>query len=152
MSAQGERAGFLMRASWRDDALLARRIELPGGSQAPGEARQTLTELLATRLDATDLFDVTVLISELVTNAVRHGRADAADATIVAHVAIAPDVLRIEVCDRGPGFTPPAAPAQRPEGGGNGLVLLASLSTSWGVAPADGGTCVWFERELARAG
>jgi len=114
-----------MRATWRDDALLAQRIELPGGSQAPGEARQTLTALLATRLDASDLFEVTVLISD--------------------------DVLRIEVCDRGPGFIPPAAPAPRPEGGGNGLVLLASLSTSWGVAPADGGTCVWFERELARA-
>ncbi len=139
-----------MRASWRDDALLAQRIELPGGVQAPGEARQTLTELLATRLDATDLFDVTVLISELVTNAVRHGQAGEG-ATIVAHVAIAPDVLRIEICDRGPGFTPPTAPAPRPGGGGNGLVLLASLSTSWGVAPADGGTCVWFERELARA-
>jgi anti-sigma regulatory factor (Ser/Thr protein kinase) len=151
VSTREDRTGFLMRASWRDDAVLAQRIELSGGSKAPGEARQTLTELLAARLDATDLFDVTVLISELVTNAVRHGQAGE-DATIVAHVAIAPDVLRIEICDRGPGFTPPAAPTPRPEGGGNGLVLLASLSTSWGVAPADGGTCVWFERELARAG
>jgi anti-sigma regulatory factor (Ser/Thr protein kinase) len=152
MSAREDQSGFLMRASWREDALLAHRIELAGGSQAPGEARRTLKELLAARLDATDLFDVTVLISELVTNAVRHGLADAEDATIVAHVAIASDVLRIEVCDRGPGFTPPAAPVPRPEGGGNGLVLLASLSTAWGVARAEGGTCVWFERELARDG
>ncbi len=151
MSAPDDRTGFLMRKSWRSDAILARRIELPGGSQAPGAARRTVTELLATRLEKSELFDVTVLISELVTNAVRHGAADE-DATIVTHVAITPDVLRIEVCDRGPGFTPPAAPAPRPEGGGNGLVLLASLSTSWGVAPVEGGTCVWFERELEQAG
>jgi hypothetical protein len=64
------------------------------------------------------------------------------------HVAIAPHVLRVEVCDAGPGFEPPAVPRPRPEGGGNGLVLLARMSSSWGVA-CDAGTCVWFERTVA---
>ena len=90
--------------------------------------------------------DVVVLVSELITNAVRHGGADERQ-TIVVHVAIAPHVLRVEVCDQGQGFVTPAVPRPHPEGGGNGLVLLARLSSTWGVA-SDDRTCVWFERAL----
>jgi anti-sigma regulatory factor (Ser/Thr protein kinase) len=150
MTARHDGAGFLMHRSWCEDAALAHEIALPGGRHAPTTARARLGELLAERLDELALFDVTVLVSELVTNAVRHANAGEQD-TIVVHVALAADVLRIEVCDRGPGFTPPAVPGARPDGGGNGLVLLSRMSTSWGVATGDG-TCVWFERELARAG
>ena len=64
-------------------------------------------------------------------------------------VALAPRVLRVEVRDAGPGFTAPRTPRPRTEGGGTGLVLLERMSSRWGVAN-DGGTCVWFERHLAR--
>jgi anti-sigma regulatory factor (Ser/Thr protein kinase) len=140
-------AGFLMRASWRTDVVLAHTLELQGGHHAPHVVRSRVGTLLAEHLDGDDFLDVIVLVSELITNAVRHGRADA-HATIVVHVAIAPDVLRVEVCDEGPGFVPPAVPRARPEGGGNGLVLLARMSSSWGVA-CDDGACVWFERALS---
>jgi serine/threonine-protein kinase RsbW len=149
VTAQPGAAGFLMRESWRADVVLAHKIELPGGPYAPGTVRKTLGEMLAEHLDETDLFDAIVLVSELVTNAVRHGRADEHE-TIVVHVAIAQDVLRVEVCDRGPGFEPPTVPRPRRQGGGNGLVLLAHMSSAWGVA-GDDGTCVWFERALAPA-
>ena len=147
MTRQPHAAGFLMRASWRADVVLARRFELHGGPEAPRAVRSRFGELLAGHLDEDDLLDVIVLISELITNAVRHGRANER-ATIVVHVAVAPHVLRVEVCDAGPGFEPPAVPRPRPEGGGNGLVLLARMSSSWGVA-CDAGTCVWFERAVA---
>jgi anti-sigma regulatory factor (Ser/Thr protein kinase) len=147
MTGQPDAAGFLMRTSWRADAVLARTFELSGGRDAPRAVRSRFGELLSQHLDEDDLLDVIVLISELITNAVRHGRADERE-TIVVHVAIAPHVLRVEVCDAGPGFEPPAVPRPRPEGGGNGLVLLARMSSSWGVA-CDTGTCVWFERALA---
>jgi anti-sigma regulatory factor (Ser/Thr protein kinase) len=140
-------AGFLMAASWRSDVVLAHRFKLQGGRHAPGTVRSRVGALLAERLDGDDFLDVIVLVSELITNAVRHGHADE-DGTIIVHVAIAPHVLRVEVCDAGPGFVPPAVPQPRPEGGGNGLVLLARMSSSWGVA-ADDGTCVWFERALS---
>jgi anti-sigma regulatory factor (Ser/Thr protein kinase) len=140
-------AGFLMAASWRADAVLAHAFELQGGRHAPGAVRSRLGTLLAEHLDGDDFLDVIVLASELITNAVRHGHADE-HRTIVVHVAIAPHVLRVEVCDGGPGFVPPAVPRSRPEGGGNGLVLLAQMSSSWGVA-CDDGTCVWFERALS---
>lgn len=145
MTAQPDRTAYLLR-EWRPDAVVARRFEVRGGTYAPGNARAMLGDLLAERLDADDLFDVGVLVSELVTNAVRHAGADEEE-TIVVHVAIAPGVLRVEVCDSGPGFHPPIVPQSRPQGGGNGLVLLARMSSDWGVA-TDDGTCVWFERSF----
>ena len=147
MSGQPQPAGFLMRESWRGDAVFAQKFELRGVRFAPGAVRARCGELLGARLDGDDLLEVIVLISELITNAVRHGGADEAE-TIVVHVAIAPHVLRVEVCDRGPGVEPPAVPRRRPRGGGNGLVLLARMSSRWGV-DCDDGTCVWFERALS---
>ena len=143
-----EAAGFLMRESWRADVVLARKLELRGGHLAPGTVRARCGELLGAHLDGDDFTDVMVLVSELITNAVRHGGAGE-HATVVVHLAIAPHVLRVEVCDQGPGFEAPAVPRPRAQGsGGNGLVLLARLSSSWGVA-CDDGTCVWFERALS---
>jgi anti-sigma regulatory factor (Ser/Thr protein kinase) len=139
-----------MHGSWHPDVVLARKLELAGGTQAVAAARRWIAELLRARLGEEDLRDVCVLVSEVVTNAVRHGGAGAGD-TIVVHVAIGGEVLRVEVCDPGPGFTAPAAPRGRAEGGGNGLLLLQRLSSCWGVA-GDDGTCVWFERALAPAG
>jgi anti-sigma regulatory factor (Ser/Thr protein kinase) len=141
--------GFLMRDSWRVDAVFAQKIELAGGRRAPARVRAWVRERLAGYLAEQELDDIGVLVSELVTNAVRHGGASPRD-TIVVHLAVAPDVLRVEVCDPGPGFDPPAVPRPRSEGGGNGLVLLQRLSRSWGVA-GDDGTCVWFEHALAPA-
>jgi anti-sigma regulatory factor (Ser/Thr protein kinase) len=139
-------AGFLMRGSWRANLVLAYKVELTGGRDAPGSARAHLREQLAGRLSDDDLDDVLVLASEIVTNAVRHGGADRRE-TIVVHLAIAADCLRIEVCDHGPGFDPPPVLRQRAEGGGSGLILVERLSARWGVS-GDDGTCVWFERSL----
>jgi len=138
--------GFLMRGSWRADLVLAYKVELAGGRDTPAKARSHVREQLAGRVSEDDLDDVVVLTSELVTNAVRHAGAGADD-TIVVHLAISADCLRVEVCDQGPGFKPPAVLRPRSEGGGNGLILVERLSSSWGVA-GDDGTCVWFERPL----
>jgi signal transduction histidine kinase len=61
------------------------------------------------------------------------------------HLAAAERIVRVEVCDDGPGFEP----VERPPGvnGGFGMVLLRSLADRWGVA-IDDGTCVWFELDL----
>jgi anti-sigma regulatory factor (Ser/Thr protein kinase) len=141
-------AGFLMRGSWRADVVLAYKVELQGGVDAPAMARGHVRLQLTGRVGDEDLDDVLVLASELVTNAVRHGDAGE-DETIVVHLAIATDLLRVEVCDHGPGFVAPAVLRPRSQGGGNGLILVARLSSSWGVS-GDDGTCVWFERRLAR--
>jgi anti-sigma regulatory factor (Ser/Thr protein kinase) len=141
--------GFLMRESWRPDVVTAHTLELAGGRFAAARARARFSELMGDRLGEDDLFDVSVLLSELVTNSVRHAGVDE-NATVIVHLAIASDVLRVEVCDQGPGFEPP--PITRPAAGvgGSGLLLVDRMSSSWGVA-ADDGTCVWFERALAAA-
>jgi anti-sigma regulatory factor (Ser/Thr protein kinase) len=149
MSSELERAGFLMFDSWASGLVLAHKFKLAGGVDAPRLAREKLAELLAGRVAEDDMLDVAVLTSEVVTNAVRHGGAGEDD-TIVVHLAIAADVLRIEVCDHGPGFSRPDVLRPRAEGGGNGLILVERLSSSWGVA-GDDGTCVWFERALQAA-
>jgi anti-sigma regulatory factor (Ser/Thr protein kinase) len=149
MTACPQQRGFLMRESWRADVVVAHRLELSGGPLAPARARRQVGELLTDRIGEEHLFDVCVLVSELVTNAVRHAGADEQE-TVIVHLALAADVLRVEVCDQGPGFEPPAVPRRRAGGGGNGLVLLARMSSNWGVA-SDDGTCVWFERPLDAA-
>jgi anti-sigma regulatory factor (Ser/Thr protein kinase) len=142
-------AGFLMRASWRPDVVAAHKLELEGGLFAAARARARLREFMGDSLSEDDLFDVSVMVSELVTNAVRHAGADE-HAKVIVHLAIASGVLRVEVCDQGPGFEPPPITRPRAGVGGSGLLLVDQLSSSWGVA-SDDGTCVWFERALAAA-
>lgn len=84
---------------------------------------------------------VTLLVSELVTNSIRH----AGGGSIALAVQIDETKARVEVVDAGAGFAPPPAPSpgeQRPSGWG--LYLVERFADRWGVS--DGGpTRVWFE-------
>lgn len=122
-------------------------FRLAGGVGAPAAARRAMDELVTDVLDDDGRHDVMILVSELVTNAVRYGGGGRDGASVVVHTAVRDDAVLVEVCDDGPGFEPPATPTPRPEGGGMGLVLLASMCRAWGV-DCGSGTRVWFE--LAR--
>ena len=89
-----------------------------------------------------------LMVSELVTNAVRHAGMVKQSDVIKVHAAVASDRIRVEVCDRGPGFSPGAPKVRSFEagGGGLGLVLLDRLSAAWGVS-TDEDVCVWAEFE-----
>ena len=93
--------------------------------------------------------DVRLLISELVTNAVRHADLDAGDA-IVLVIDVADQMLRVEVHDPGGGFVPstPSPDPARPSGWG--LYLVAELADRWGV-DSDERTRVWFELDRPAA-
>jgi anti-sigma regulatory factor (Ser/Thr protein kinase) len=140
-----EHGGFLSPGSWPMAAVVSERVELRGGRSAPTLARTLARERLGPRLDDVRRNDLLLLVTELVTNAVRHGGAGGPDAPVVLHLAAAERVLRVEVCDRGPGFEP----VERVPGpdGGFGLLLLRSVPDRWGVAN-DEGTCVWFEFDV----
>jgi anti-sigma regulatory factor (Ser/Thr protein kinase) len=88
--------------------------------------------------------DVVLLISELVTNSVRHAGLDASQ-PLQLSVAMEGDAVRIAVRDPGPGFRPPKAPDDPAHVGGWGLVLVEQLSRRWGVDRVDGATVVWCE-------
>jgi anti-sigma regulatory factor (Ser/Thr protein kinase) len=93
------------------------------------------------------LYDIQLLVSEIVTNAVRHGGARDNE-HIDFRVAVTRTRVRLEVRDPGPGFrdvTPQLPAADR--GGGYGLYLVDLFADDWGVNGTEG-TCVWFELPL----
>jgi anti-sigma regulatory factor (Ser/Thr protein kinase) len=85
---------------------------------------------------------VLLLVSELVTNAIRHGGADAAT-SLELELAVKPRTIRVEVKDPGEGF--PLEPTADPDReGGWGLVLLDHLADRWGIE-RDLPHTIWFE-------
>ena len=122
-------------------------FELAGGPYAVTAARLALTDLEA-HVDPSVAFDVRLLVSELVTNSVQHAQVAAED-SIVLHVAISDETVRVEVRDQGPGFVPPAEPPPDDADAGWGLFLVEQLADRWGVS--DGGQGVWFEIRRDRA-
>ena len=128
--------------AWPDGAPV-HTLTVPGGVGAPAAARLAARALLQFHLTAEAQANATLLISELVANAVVHGGAREDD-DICIHLAFRAPRALFEICDSGPGFKAPSAPEARPEGGGLGLVLLHALSSAWGVH-FRGGARVWFE-------
>ena len=88
--------------------------------------------------------DVVLLISELVTNSVRHAGLDASQ-PLQLSVVVEGEKVRIAVRDPGPGFRPPKVPDDPAHVGGWGLVLVDELSERWGVDRQDATTVVWCE-------
>jgi anti-sigma regulatory factor (Ser/Thr protein kinase) len=109
--------------------------------RAPEAARRSV-ETLRAEIDDRTVDDAVLLVSELVTNSIRHAGLDR-DETIRVHVHRDESALRVEVTDPGGGFDPTEVPAPRPEGGW-GLRLLDRIADRWGVS-ADDATRVWFE-------
>jgi anti-sigma regulatory factor (Ser/Thr protein kinase) len=93
--------------------------------------------------------DVRLLVSELVTNAVRHANLDDGD-VIVLVLDLAEDALRVEVHDPGGGFVPTAPSPDPARPSGWGLYLVAELADRWGV-DSDESTLVWFELDRRAA-
>ncbi len=85
--------------------------------------------------------DAALLVSEVVSNSVRHAGLGAADA-IEVRVRGSRAMLHVDVIDPGPGFEPQVHPRQ--DDGGWGLWILDQLATRWGVERG-GRTRVWFD-------
>ena len=117
-------------------------VQLDVDSTAAAEARAAVGALDG-RADADVLADVRLLLSEVVTNAVRHSGAPAG-AKIGLAVSVCRGRVRAEVTDSGRGFEP--APRERPqlEAGGWGLHLVDRLADRWGVDRGNP-VRVWFE-------
>jgi CheY-like chemotaxis protein len=90
------------------------------------------------------LDDALLVVSELVTNAVIHGKSE-------AELRLVPtdDILRVEVADDGPASPDPQLAGADDEHG-RGLFLIGVLSTAWGTEAAPGGgKVVWADLRLA---
>ena len=121
-------------------------MQLKPGPQAAGEGRHALDRLDGSIEDA-QLAELRLLVTELVTNSVRHAASDRG--WIMLDVDIYANSVRVQVTDRGPGFQPDPKPRpheDRP--GGWGLCLVDRLADRWGV-DRDEATAVWFEVDRA---
>jgi anti-sigma regulatory factor (Ser/Thr protein kinase) len=117
-------------------------VDLRRDPDSAAEARRALGEV-SDHLPPRRLEDARLLVSELVTNAIRHAGLD--DDDVIRLVVVSGDrALRIEVCDPGPGFDvgEPTPDPARPTGWG--LYLVRELADRWGVERNEL-TRVWFE-------
>jgi anti-sigma regulatory factor (Ser/Thr protein kinase) len=113
---------------------------LPCGPDAPSLARAAVSRWLDSR-PGVDRDDACLLVSELVTNSVRHA-GQPAGAPVHIRAAAINGFVRVEVHDHGHGPVRRRAPDTRQ--GGFGLHLVNLLAARWGVRH-DPGTRVWFE-------
>lgn len=127
---------------WKGRGRLAEGVRKAALTKHPGSARrarQVVEETLRSwdRADVADV--VTLLTSELVTNALLHG-----GGPIELAIDCDDDLIRVAVTDTGRAQPEPRHPADD-EPGGRGLALVESLAASWGVQPTQPGKAVWFE-------
>ncbi|MER5203381.1 ATP-binding protein [Streptomyces sp. NPDC002825] len=129
--------------------LLARTRHLPPGELAEWEvpfdlsavatARAHVEDRLRSWKHPADPFTVTLVVSELVTNALRYGAAP----VTLRLIAEGPS-LTCEVTDAGQA-APHLRHAKAVDEGGRGLLICASLADNWGVRYTDEGKTVWAE-------
>lgn len=122
------------------------RLTLADGLQAPAHARAWTADQLPP-LPNPVVEDALLLVSELVTNAVRHGRP-----SIEITLRITPERLRIEVRDGGEAL--PVVPRGQPSVDrptGRGLLIVAATASDWGIerSPGARGKTVWAELDAA---
>jgi anti-sigma regulatory factor (Ser/Thr protein kinase) len=115
-------------------------IELPRGLEAALQARRWLEDQYATALASNELDTAKLLTSELVNNAVLHGKG-----AIMLRAALDENRLLVEVIDEGSGFERALGKRDFEKLGGWGLEIVEACSSRWGVH--EGTTHVWFELE-----
>jgi anti-sigma regulatory factor (Ser/Thr protein kinase) len=105
-------------------------------------ARERVIALAEPFVDAARIADLRLVISEVITNAVRHG----GEGDMVVAVTPKQGYLCVQVTDTGDGFAPrPRAFELEDDDGGFGLFLVERLTRRWGLTREDSNTRVWFE-------
>jgi PAS domain S-box-containing protein len=139
-------------ADYGDDVTLV-LIRMPQSPMAtavvdlPNEQRSVAVgrEFARATIDTWDCPDsdtrdtVVLLTSELVTNAVRHGRTG----TVKLRLLGFQDRVTVEVTDRST-REPRSRRATANDESGRGLMLVEALAQAWGTRPTSGGKTVWF--------
>ncbi|UCM91569.1 ATP-binding protein [Streptomyces marincola] len=127
------------------------RFLLPAADTSPAEARRrTRGQLMAWAATQETCENAALVISELVTNALRHTES----ATIGCELRAGGPLLRVAVAGAGQGPERRVRQADRDDEGGRGLLLVCALARMWGVRRglAGEGHVVWADLPLGRAG
>lgn len=107
---------------------------------APARARLAMSRLDGD-VSVRCLEDARLLVSELVTNAVRHA---GGSGPIELRVERRDECIHVEVLDHGDGFAPRERTSEDPLDSGWGMHLVRVVSDRWGIT-RNGHACVWFE-------
>ncbi|MGP3970879.1 ATP-binding protein [Streptomyces sp. 6N223] len=119
-------------------------FHLPAVEPSAAEARRRVRRQLALwHLPEATCDNAQLVVSELVTNALRHTRSQ----TVACELRLAGPLLRIAVAGDGSGPSEVPGEAGEEDEGGRGLFLVCALSEGWGVRPRDSGQghVVWAD-------
>jgi anti-sigma regulatory factor (Ser/Thr protein kinase) len=114
-----------------DAPVAARRAIVAGDGNLPSAVRE----------------DVLLLVTELVSNAVRHSGVGP-DGPLEVELQCWRQRVRVEVVDPGTDPTQIRPGRATDDAGGFGLVLVDRIAARWGVRRGPSRTCVWFEIEF----
>jgi len=118
-------------------------VLLPCGPASVAVARHRLTtDMLAAGIMEGSVGDAVLVLSELLSNAIRHARPLPGASLQVAWVMDA-DRIEVAVSDGGGATRPQPAHASLSSLGGRGLGIVEHLSRTWGVRDDDAGFTVW---------
>lgn len=132
-------AVVVVRAPERMATATAASTELPVDASAPTLGRRFVVAVLATLGLDHHAEVASLLVSELVTNAVVH-----AGGPVRINVESHEDRIRVAVSD-GSGTQPEVLTPDERRPSGRGMFLVDVLAARWGVQPAPVGKSVWFE-------
>jgi anti-sigma regulatory factor (Ser/Thr protein kinase) len=123
----------------RRPATIRERHRYVAEASTPQRARTTVRQACS-RWGIEEVADeATLVTSELVTNALRHGQG-----AVQLHLSLSQGALRIGVADRGDNRVAVRPAADPMDLVGRGLVIVAAVADSWGVKPRRGaGKEVW---------
>ena len=124
-------------------------LHLPAASDAPRRARHwALATVRSWDEAAVDDADLSLVVSELVANAVLHG----AGPVDVSLVPVLPTRVRVEVRSVSDATAVTARPQPSDALSGRGLVIVDAVSRSWGAETAGERLTVWAELGVADQG
>jgi serine/threonine-protein kinase RsbW len=124
----------------------AHEHRLPHSAASATLARTLAEEELGPFLSADRAEDLRLMVSELVTNAVKHAPPEP-DGMIVLRLERDGSAVRVVVGDGGTHVDPNLAGFDSPSDGHFGLFLVDTRADRWGFS-IDGEKCFWFEMDL----
>lgn len=136
-----------MGAKSKGRQRLELKLKFPAAPKSAAAARRSVANGLGEFVDERHRGDLELVVSELVTNSIRHAGLDE-ESFIEVEVTATDNVVHLEVADPGPGFSPnDLAPVSPDRIGGWGLYLVGRIANRWGVR-SDDATRVWVEIDL----
>ena len=124
---------------WEQSIAVDAEIRLAVESSTPAAARTRVLDALGATGEAAD--DIGLLVSEIVTNVVRHTPA----LEVVLSAGRVDSHYRVESWSMGPIFDIPTRTVDEVTAGGYGLFIVDRVAQRWGVEADETGTRVWFE-------